>query len=99
MLDADPTLNPDDIKQIMTDTATKMPGYADFEVGAGYINAYAAVDKVYNRSKAFQNFSNPTFNAQFGEVRPATQNKHIEYDPSDSGAGSVNSASFTVEPD
>ena len=99
MLDADPTLSPDDIKQIMTDTATKMPGYADFEVGAGYINAYAAVDKVYNRNKSFQNFSNPTFNAQLGEVRPSVQNRHIDYDPSVSGPGSANSATFTVDPD
>jgi serine protease AprX len=63
MLDAAPTLTPDEIKQIMTDTATAMPGYSEFGVGAGYVNAYAAVDKVYNRSKQFANFSNPTFNA------------------------------------
>src|SRR5581483_10722515 len=53
MLEADPTLSPDDVKQIIVDTASNMPGYDDFEVGAGYINAYAAVDKVFNRSKAY----------------------------------------------
>ena len=98
MLDADPTLSPDDIKQIMTDTATAMPGYQDYEVGAGYINAYAAVDKAFNRSKGYQNFSNPTFNAQFGEERPPVQNFHIDYDPTVSGAGSTNSTTFMVEP-
>ena len=98
MLDADPSLSPDDIKQIMSDTATTMPGYQDYEVGAGYINAYAAVDKAFNRSKAYQNFSNPTFNAQFGEERPPVQNFHIDYDPTVSGAGSANSTNFTVEP-
>jgi len=98
MLDADPTLSPDDIKQIMTDTATVMPGYRDYEVGAGYINAYAAVDKVFNRSKGYQNFSNPIFNAQFGEERPPVQNFHIDYDPTVSGAGSTNSTTFMVEP-
>ena len=97
MLDADPTLSPDDIKQIMTDTATAMPGYQDYEVGAGYINAYAAVDKAYNRSKNYQNFSNPTFNAQFGEVDLPVQNFHIDYDPTVSGAGSTNSTNFTVD--
>ena len=56
MLDADPTLSPDDIKQIMTDTATAMPGYQDYEVGAGYINAYAAVDKAYNRARVIRTF-------------------------------------------
>ena len=39
-----------------------MPGYQDFEVGAGYINAYAAVDKDYNRAKNLENFSDPTLN-------------------------------------
>jgi serine protease AprX len=97
MLDADPTLSPDDIKQIITDTATAMPGYQDYEVGAGYINAYAAVDKVYNRTKNYQNFSNPTFNAQFGEQDLPVQTFHIDYDPTVSGAGSTNSTNFTVD--
>jgi len=98
MLDVDPTLTPDEIKQIMTDTATRMPGYEDFEVGAGYINAYAAVDKVYNRSKAYKNFQDVTFNTVFGENRPADQTFHIDFDPSVSGATSANAATFTVEP-
>jgi serine protease AprX len=98
MLDADPTLTPDEIKQILIDTTTRMPGYQDFEVGAGYINAYAALDKVYNRSKAYHNFSDVTFNAQFSEERPPVQNFHIDYDPSVSGPGSTNSRNFTVEP-
>jgi serine protease AprX len=98
MLDADPTLNPDEIKQILTDTATAMPGYKDYEVGAGYINAYAAVDKVYNRSKNYSNFSSPTFNAQFGEERPAPQSFHIDFSPEVSGPGSTNATHFTVEP-
>lgn len=98
MLDADPTLTPDEIKQIMMDTATAMPGYADYEVGAGYVNAYAAVDKVYNRSKQYANFSNPTFNAAFGEERPAGQNFHIDFSPEVSGPTSANAATFTVSP-
>ncbi len=99
MLDVDPTLTPDEIKQILTDTATRMPGYEDFEVGAGYVNAYAAVDKVYNRSKNYKNFSEVTFNAQFGEERQPVENFHVDYDPSVSGAGSSNSYSFNVQPD
>lgn len=97
MLDADPTLTPDEIKQILTDTATAMPGYQDYEVGAGYINAFAALDKVYNRSKPYRNFSTPNFNAVFGEERPATQAFHIDYDPTVSGASSANATTFTVE--
>lgn len=97
MLDADPTLTPDDIKQIMTDTATAMPGYREFEVGAGYINAYAAVDKVYNRSKTYANLSNPTYHAVFGEQRPAAQTFHIDFDPTVSGTTSANATTFSVD--
>lgn len=98
MLDADPTLTPDEIKQILTQTATAMPGYQEFEVGAGYVNAYAALDKVYNRTKNYQNFSSPTFNAVFGEERPAAQSFHVDFDPSVSGPASANATTFTVEP-
>ncbi len=97
MLDADPTLTPDEIKQMLIDTATMMPGYQDFEVGAGYINSYAAVDKAFNRSKAYSNFSNPTFNTHFGEERPATQAFHIDFSPEASGPDSTNATTFTVE--
>lgn len=97
LLDADPTLNPDQVKQIITDTATRMPGYDDFEVGSGYINAYAAVDKAFNRSKGYKSMQNVAFNAQFGEQRPAAQNFHIDFSPEASGATSANATSFTVE--
>lgn len=98
MLDVDPTLTPDEIKQMLIDTATRMPGYQEYEVGAGYINSYAAVDKAFNRSKAYSNFSNPTFNAQFGEERPAAQSFHIDFSPEASGPDSTNATTFTVDP-
>ncbi len=98
MLDADPTLTPDEIKQIMIDTTSKMPGYEDYEVGAGYINAYAAVDKVFNRTKAYKSLQNVSYNAVFGEFRPAQQNFHLDFDPSVSGPTSANARTFTVEP-
>lgn len=97
MLDVDPTLTPDEIKQILTDTATKMPGYQDFEVGAGYINAYAAVDKVMNRSKNYKNFSEVSFNARFGEDNPAAQPVNINFSPEVSGPNSTNAMTFEVE--
>ena len=80
----------------MTETATKMPGYDDFEVGAGYVNAYAAVDKVFNRTKNYANFQDVNFNAVFGEERPPQQTFHINFNPAVSGAGSANSTTFTV---
>ncbi|CAN5350519.1 hypothetical protein BH20ACI2_BH20ACI2_11130 [soil metagenome] len=98
MLDADITLTPDTIKQILVDTASKMPGYEDFEVGAGYVNAYAAVDKVFNRGKNYHSFQDVSYNAVFGEVRPAQQAFHINFNPINSGPTSTNAATFTVEP-
>jgi serine protease AprX len=99
MLDADPTLSPDQIKQIIVETASRMPGYEDFEVGAGYLNSYAAVDKVFNRSRPYRNFQAVSFNAQFGENRPPQQTFAIDYNPAATpGAGSANSTGFTVQP-
>lgn len=98
MLDADPTLSPDEIKQILVETASNMPGYQDFEVGAGYLNSYAAVDKVFNRSRGYRNLQYQNFNAVFGEERPAQQTFHLDFNPAVSGAGSANSTTFTVAP-
>ena len=98
MLDADPTLSPDEIKQILIDTATRMPGYQDHEVGAGYANAHAAVDKVYNRAKTYTNRQDATFNAQLTTQNLAPQNFHIDFDPTVNGPSSANARPFTVEP-
>lgn len=98
MLDADPTLTPDEIKQIIIDTASKMPGREEWEVGAGYLNSYAAVDKVFNRSKNYNNFQEVTFNAQFNEERPPQQNFNINFNPlATPGSTSTNSIGFTVQ--
>lgn len=97
MLDADPTLTPDEIREILTSTASKMPGREEWEVGAGFVNAYAAVDKVFNRSRNYANFQDVSFNAVFGEQRPAQQNFHIDFNPAVSGTTSTNATSFTVE--
>jgi serine protease AprX len=98
MLDADPTLSPDDVKEILKSTASRMTGREEWEVGAGHINAYAAVDKVFNRSRNYRNIQDVTFNSVFGEERPAVQPIDIDFDPTVSGAGSANSRNFTVEP-
>ncbi len=46
MLEANPSLTPDDILNTMVNTADAMPGYELHEVGAGYVNAYNAVNAV-----------------------------------------------------
>jgi serine protease AprX len=43
MLEAKPELSPDVMKDILIQTADPMEGYQEFEVGAGYVNAYQAV--------------------------------------------------------
>jgi serine protease AprX len=42
LFEANPSLTPAQVKQILVDTANPMPGRAAFEVGAGHIDAYAA---------------------------------------------------------
>ena len=98
MLDADPSLSPDQIRDILTSTASRMPGREEWEVGAGFVNAYAAVDKVFNRSKAYRNIQEVTYNTVFGEEHPAVQNFHIDFSPEASGPTSANATTFTVDP-
>src|SRR2546422_5338224 len=43
MLEANPGLTPDQVKALLESSATPMSGYAPYEVGAGYLNAYDAV--------------------------------------------------------
>ena len=43
MLEANPTLTPDQIKELLRSTATPMPGHGEHQVGAGFVNALEAV--------------------------------------------------------
>ncbi|HEX8844625.1 MAG TPA: S8 family serine peptidase [Pyrinomonadaceae bacterium] len=95
MLDADPTLNPDEVKEILMETATRMPGYEDYQVGAGYVNAHAAVDKVFNRSKPYGATLRPEFNQQLNPQSELTR-LSINYSPETSGADSANARPFDV---
>lgn len=97
MLDADPSLSADEIKQILIETATAMPGYQDHEVGAGYINAHAAVDKVFNRSKSYTNLQEWSFNLTLERDDPGQQTFAMDFDPSVSGPQSANARPFTVD--
>ena len=42
MAQANPTLTPADIGAVLAATATPMPGYQPYQVGAGYVDAFAA---------------------------------------------------------
>jgi serine protease AprX len=99
MLDADPTLTPDEVKQIITETATRMPGREDYEVGAGYINAFAAVDKVFNRSRGYGAFVAPDFNTDITVAYdPNVESFSIDFVPQPPSRTSTNTYPFTVDP-
>ncbi|OLS38982.1 peptidase S8 [Alkalihalophilus pseudofirmus] len=47
LLEANPSLTPSEVKEILQETAIPMPGYESWEVGAGYVNAYDAVEAAF----------------------------------------------------
>ncbi|WP_417691310.1 S8 family serine peptidase [Pseudidiomarina sp.] len=53
MLEANPDLQWQEVKQIVQDTATVMPGRDAWEAGAGYINAHAAVKAALGHAEDF----------------------------------------------
>ncbi|SEA14865.1 serine protease AprX [Thalassobacillus cyri] len=81
LLEADPTLSPLEVKQLIQDTATNMPGYELWETGAGYVNAYAAVDAAFSdKSYGSTVNMNRTFHAEV-ETEVDYDSFAIEYDP------------------
>jgi serine protease AprX len=78
MLQANPSLTPDQVKAILQQTATPMLGYSTYEVGAGYLNAYAAVREA-------------AFNPPYGAFRARMNNGlfTISRDPIVSFSGQV----------
>lgn len=60
MLDANPALTPTQVKQILQQTATNIPGYQSWEAGAGMVNAYAAVDRGFNAARNYGTTLNMT---------------------------------------
>jgi serine protease AprX len=81
LLDANPELSPLEVKQIIKQTATNMPGYESWEVGAGYVNAYAAVDAALNlRSYGETLNSDRSFNAS-SKLVEKKQDFVVNYNP------------------
>ncbi|HWP44949.1 MAG TPA: S8 family serine peptidase, partial [Blastocatellia bacterium] len=88
MLQVAPDLTPDEIKNILQETATPMLGYSRYEVGAGQLNTYAAVCKA-------------ALGAPFGRFRGSLISPEIEVtrEPLISFSGQVapgESRTFTV---
>lgn len=75
MLEADPSLNWRDVKAILEATATNIPSRADWEAGAGYVNAYTAVQETLRRNlpfgttvNAFRTFNSAASLSAAGEI-------------------------------
>ncbi|MDQ0256638.1 serine protease AprX [Evansella vedderi] len=78
MLEANPLLSPSEVKEILEQTATNMPGMEPWEVGAGYVNAYAAVDAAINGTEYGQTLNmNQTFNSS---VKTQVEESSFEVD-------------------
>jgi serine protease AprX len=66
MLEANPSLTVDQIKKILQETASPMLGYSQYEVGAGYLNTYAAVRRA-------------VLGNQLGQFRGNLNNQQVSY--------------------
>ncbi len=81
MLEANPSLSPAQVKAILQKTATNMPGRESWEVGAGYVNAYAAVDHIY-RNTTYGTYANHTRTFKSGvTTQTETSAFTVNYNP------------------
>jgi serine protease AprX len=95
MLEANPLLSPAEVKQILEQTATNMPGYETWEVGSGYVNAYAAIDKAFNNTAYGSTLNSAqTF---YSNVESSTERKEFSVDYNPLTFISDNQYEFSVE--
>jgi serine protease AprX len=96
MLEADPTMDWRDVKRILQETASNIPGAETWEAGAGYVNAYAAVQDVLAKGDfgATVNTSR-TFNANANVSTGRSDNYAIDFSP----VGPTGSQQFQVGDD
>jgi serine protease AprX len=83
MLEANPDLGWREVKQILQDTATNMPGRAPWEVGSGYVNAHAAVKAALAMSDRFGDHDKTAidFNAGANLGIPSSEDYPISFTP------------------
>ncbi|HEX6315228.1 MAG TPA: S8 family serine peptidase, partial [Gemmatimonadaceae bacterium] len=96
MLEANPALGWREVKQILQETASNVPGAEPWEVGAGYVNAYAAVRGALGRGNfgATVNAAR-TFNANAKISAGRVDDYAIEFSP----VGETGSQQFQVGAD
>jgi serine protease AprX len=83
MLEANPNLGWREVKQILQDTATNMPGRAPWEVGGGYVNAHAAVKAALAMNESFGDHNKTAieFNARATLSTPLSEDYPISFTP------------------
>lgn len=93
ILEANPYLSPDEVKDLIARTTTPLATYDTFEVGAGLANVHAAVDLAMNPAKAYGNFGFHGKGIQLnrlddavipGTIAPATSRTHAMTVPANS---------------
>ena len=96
MLEANPSLTPAEVKAILQQTATNMPGYEPWQVGAGAVNAYAAIDRAY-QLRGYGSTLNltRTFNAN-QSLQVTNASFSLDYNPVPDLSPTRNQHSFTV---
>jgi serine protease AprX len=98
ILEANPKLGPLDVKSILQQTATNIPGRASWEVGSGMVNAYAAVDRATQAKHAYgatDTNNGRTFNASV-LVQQTKTPFTVDYNPVSTLSATANSYTFTV---
>lgn len=96
MLEANPSLDWRDVKRILQETATNIPGRAAWEAGAGYVNAHAAVQAALDAGQ---------FGATVNAARDFNANAQISVASNDdytvdfSPVGPTGAVQFEVGPD
>jgi serine protease AprX len=82
LLDANPSLTVAQVKEILQQTATNIPNRESWEVGAGYVNAYAAVDRAFRMAAPYGSTLNlnRTFNSNVN-ANKETLNYTVNYNP------------------
>ena len=97
LLEANPNLTPDQVKDLLRRSATNIPGYAAWEDGAGYVNAYAALSEASGTRGGFGKTVNSlrTFNANAVESLGGSVPFSVDFSP----VGPTGSQTFQVSSD
>lgn len=100
MLEANPSLTNEEIKRLLQETATNMPGYERWEVGAGYVNARSAIAASLGSNLAYSDTVNNLPTKQFkANALISTSEKTDQFDVFYSPVGDPDVQPFMVDED